>query len=98
MCDGPVNEVTRTYDRPGDSLTDRAAGAAFDAIDQTLKDAGVDHHQAYAVVMVLVPDGSPTNSTVAGALPGGETSSEALLEHALTQLQVLARVRGADHR
>lgn len=44
--------------------------------------------------MVLIPDGQPTNSTVAAHMPG-EVSVKAMLAHALTQLQVLAAECGA---
>jgi hypothetical protein len=79
----------RTADRPCDSATDRAANAAFDAIDDSLRVEGIDPRWSYAVVMVMVPNGDPLNATVAANMPGPKTA-EAMLNHALTQLQVIA--------
>lgn len=83
-------EVQRTEGRPGDHLTDLAAAAAFTASDDVLTAGGANPKRAFTVVMVTIPDGDPNNSTVAGSLPDGDTSIEHLLDHALTQLQVLA--------
>lgn len=84
-----MSAFRRTVDRPGDSVTDLAAAAAFEAIDDSLRVQGLDPHRAYAIVMVMVPNGDPLNATVAANMPGPNTA-EAMLEHALRQLDVIA--------
>lgn len=85
-----MTDITRTEDGPGDSLTDLAAAAGFDAMEKMLTAGGADPNRSFMVVMVLIPDGDPNNATVAGSMPDGDTDPEHLLSHALTQLQVLA--------
>lgn len=89
--------IEHNFDGPGQSSTDQAANAAFDAIEGKLTELGEDATRAYAVVMVLVPDGQPRNATVAGHMPGA-VSSEDLLEHCVSQLSLVALECGREIR
>lgn len=85
--------VRHTVDGPSESITDRAAADAFDAIDHALRGAGQDPDRTYALVMVMIPNGQPKNATVAAHMPG-EPTTQRMLEHALTQLEVIAKESG----
>lgn len=78
-----------TFGGPGASETDQAADAAFAAIDARLTELGIDSETAFALVMIMLPDGKLAHATVAANMPG-EPSADAMLDHAVIQLSMLA--------
>jgi hypothetical protein len=93
-----MSGIRHTVDQPGPSITDQVAAEAMTAIDEGLAARGQDKNHCFSVVMVLIPDGTPTNATVAGSLPNGDTNAKHLLSHALTQLGPLAAELGCSIR
>lgn len=82
-------------DAPGESPTDQAANAAFDAIEERLRELGYDTNRSAAIVMVGLGDGQPAHATVAAHMPGDPTP-ERMLDFAVMQIGLLAAECGLE--